>query len=812
VPAGLIEPGAEEQFCCPGCRMVYRVIHAEGLDRFYSLREEDDLPYVPARSTERSYQEFDEATFQSLYCRPVEPGLRAVELYLEGVHCTACLWLVERIGVITPGVVEIRLDIARARARVRWDPASISLSEIARRLDSFGYPVHPFRGVKAEEMARREDRALMIRLAVAGATGGNVMLIAFALYGGMFHGMAPVYESFFRWVSLVITIPSVIFGGGVFIAGAWSALKARVLHMDLPISLGILTGFVWGAVNTIRGGGEIYFDSVTVLIFLLLVGRLVQRRQQRKAADAAELLYAISPTRARLLVEGEVREVPVEALTRGARVEVRAGDTVPADGVVRAGRSTVDLSLLTGESRPIAVEPESPIHAGVVNLAARLEVEVTATGEETRVGKLMKLVETCAERRPEIVRMADRISGWFVAAVLVLAAGTALLWLILDPARAVDHAVALLVVTCPCALGLATPLAVSAAIGQAARAGILVKGGDVFERLARAGRVWLDKTGTLTEGRLALIRWEGAEDVKPLVAALEAEVSHPLAHGFLESIDAAGAAVAERSAVEDVRQVSGRGVSGCVDGRRVVVGSPAHVADVVRGLTDVESERVSALTRDGLTPVLVGVDGDVAAIAGFGDPIRSDAAGALARIRARGWRVGMLSGDHPDVAAAVGRRLGLAEADVRGGMLPEAKLTVVEESLERGPVVMVGDGVNDAAALSLATVGIGVHGGAEAALSAADVFLTRPGLSSVAEVFEGSHRTLRVIRRNLIFSLCYNVIGATLAVIGVINPLIAALLMPASSITVIVSSYRARLFGEKEEPGSGTKPRRPSTS
>jgi len=796
VPAGLIEPGAEEQFCCQGCRMVYRVIHAEGLDRFYALREEDDLPYVPARSTGRTYAEFDEATFQNLYCRSIGAALQAVELYLEGVHCTACLWLVERVGVITPGVVEIRLDISRARARVLWDPARVRLSEIARRLDAFGYPVHPFRGVKAEEMARREDRALIVRLAVAGATGGNVMLIAFALYGGMFYGMAPAYESFFRWVSLLITIPSVIFGGGVFIAGAGSALKARVLHMDLPISLGILTGFAWGAVNTIRGGGEIYFDSVTVLIFLLLVGRLVQRRQQRKAADAAELLYAIAPTSARLLVDGDVREVPVEALTRGARVEVRAGDTVPADGVVRAGVSTLDLSLLTGESRPIAVEPERPVHAGVLNLAARLEVEVTATGEETRVGKLMKLVETCAERRPEIVRLADRISGWFVAAVLVLAAGTAVLWLFLDPARAVDHAVALLVVTCPCALGLATPLAVSAAIGQAARAGILVKGGDVFERLARAGRVWLDKTGTLTEGRLELIRWNGPEEAKRLAAALEAEVSHPLAHGFLEAAGGSRPAPTARRSVEEVRQVPGRGVSGRVDGRPVVVGSPAHAAEVVRALTDAETERVRSLTGDGLTPALVGVDGDVVAVAGFGDPIRGDAAGALARIRARGWRVGMLSGDHPDVAAAVGRRLGLDEADVRGGMLPEAKLEVVELSLARGPVVMVGDGVNDAAALSLATVGIGVHGGAEAALAAADIFLTRPGLSAVAEVFEGSHRTIRVIRRNLIFSLGYNVIGASLAILGVISPLIAAILMPASSITVITSSYRARMFGE----------------
>ncbi len=794
VPAGLVEAGAEAQFCCQGCRMVHRIIHDHGLGSFYAIRLPEDLPLEPARAAERTYEEFDEPAFQNLYCRPAAGGLATVELYLEGVHCTACLWLIERVSGVLPGVVEVRLDISRSRARAVWDPARIKLSDIARRLHAFGYPVHPFRGVEASEMARREDRALLIRLAVAGVTAGNVMLIAFALYGGMFHGMSPHYESFFRWISMLIALPCVIWGGGVFLGGAWSALRARVLHMDLPISIGILTGFGWGVVNTVRGGGEIYFDSVTVLIFLLLVGRLVQRRQQRRAADAAELLYSLSPSRARLLEEGRVREVPVEALFPGAVVEVRAGDTVPADGFVKTGASSLDLSLLTGESRPVAVEPDGRIHAGVVNLTSRLEVEVDATGEETRVGRLMKLVETCASRRPGIVRLADRISGWFVAVVLGLAAATAVVWLRLDPSRAVDHAVALLVVTCPCALGLATPLAVSAAIGQAARVGILIKGGDVFERLSRAGRVWLDKTGTLTEGRSTLVEWRGDPSVKRLVAALEAHVSHPLARGFLEAFGETESVDVGDIAVEAVCQAQGCGVSGRVAGHRLVIGSPAYLADEVGPLEDGNRGRVAALTAEGLTPVVIAVDGRIAAVAGFGDPVRQDAASALARIRKRGWRVGILSGDHPEVAGAVGRRLAIDASDILGSVLPEQKLAQVERSREEGPVVMVGDGVNDAAALSSATVGIGVHGGAEAALAAADAFLTRPGLTAVADLFEGAGRTIRVIRRNLAFSLVYNLIGATLAATGIINPLIAAVLMPLSSITVITSSYRARMF------------------
>ena len=794
VPRALVDEGAERQFCCHGCRAVYAVIHEHGLDRYYAFRAETDAAREPARPTGRSYAELDDPGFQARACWTTSDGLAATELYLEGVHCAACVWLVERLPGLVPGVVEVRLDLPRSRALVRWDARAVTLSAAARQLDALGYHAHPSRGLEVHALRRSEDRRMLARIGVAGAAAANVMAIAFALYGGFFHGMEPEYASLFRWASLAVTVPAMIWGGGVFFRGAWAALRVRALHMDLPISVGLLAGFLHGAVNTVRGAGDVYFDSVTALIFLLLAGRYIQRRQQRVAADSVELLASLAPSAARLLLEEGVREVPIEALVPGARVEVRAGDTVPADGVIFAGRSALDLSLLTGESRPTDAGPGDRVHAGTVNLSSRLEVTVERIGEDTRVGRLAKLVEEYGRRRAPIALLADRIAGHFVVAVLVLAALTFALWARVDVGRAVDHAVALLIVTCPCALALATPLALSAAIGRAARAGFLIKGADVLEKLARPGRMWLDKTGTLTQGRAALIEWWGDPAARMLAAAAEAHSSHPLARALV----AAAGPVSEASVT--IVETQGGGIEGTVAGRSVVLGSPAFVnARTGAPAPDFEG-RARELTADGLTPVLVAVDGRVAGTAGFGDPLREDAAPALARIRRHGWRVGILSGDDPVVVGSIGRRLGIVLEDCRGGVSPEGKLRAVEDESAENSVVMVGDGVNDAAALAGATVGIAVHGGAEAALAAADVFIARPGIARVADLLDGAGRAMRTVRRNLVLSLCYNVVGAAFAMAGLINPVVAAVLMPLSSITVIAHSYRARSFARPEPP------------
>lgn len=785
VPAGLLDESAERQFCCAACHVAYDIIHEHGLERYYALPEPREQP---VRSSGRSFAEFDHPTFEALYVRPAgtRGELRQVELYLEGVHCASCVWLVERVPLMLAGVARAELNVSRALATIEWDAQAIPLSRIARQLDALGYTAHPYRGVRRDAMRRREDRDMLARIGVAGAIAINVMLAAVALYSGVIDGMEAEWERFFRWVSFVVVTPAMIWPARVFFTGALGALRARTPNMDVPIALGLAAGYVRGALNTITDSGPIYFDGLATLIFALLVGRFLQQRGQRAAADSAELLFSLTPSVARVVNDdGSLRDVPAEALLPGNIVEVRAGDTFPADGVVESGLSAADCALLTGESRPQRIEAGATVFAGTVNLTAAVRVRVTQSGESSRVARLMRDVEESASRRATIVLTANRLATRFVTAVLILAAVTWGVWLTRDASVAVDHAIALLIVTCPCALALSTPLAVSVAIGRAARRGILVKGGDVLELLARPSHIWLDKTGTITEARARVIAWNGSNAARPLVLALEAHSNHPIADAFRRSWSDIAF-----PAAHDVNVVVGGGVEGDVEGQRVVVGSPAFVRARAT-LADAFATAESVRTR-----VLVAVDGAVVAAAEIGDPVREDAPSAVSTLRQRGWSLGILSGDARAVVRDVGNTLGLASDTCIGEASPEDKLAVVRARAATGTVVMVGDGVNDAAAMAAASVGVGVRGGAEAALQTADVYLARPGLSPLVELTDGARRTMRVIHRNIAFSLAYNTVGAALAMAGVLSPLIAAILMPASSLTVVLASWRATTFSE----------------
>ncbi|MBL8757352.1 MAG: heavy metal translocating P-type ATPase, partial [Phycisphaerae bacterium] len=525
-------------FCCSGCETAYSIIHACGLDRFYDLRKQAESAPAPAPTTprDRRYAEFDEPAFLQRYARSLPAGLTSVDLLLENVHCAACVWLVERLPALLPGVIECRLDFRRAVARVTWRPDAVPLARIALLLSRLGYPPHPARGEAAHRARTNEERRMIARLGVAAACASSTMLFALALYAGLFSGIDHATVTLFRWFSLAITLLCLLWPGLVFFRSAITSLRAGVANLDAPIALALLAGGLWSIASTLRGTGEVYFDSLSTLVFLLLMGRFVQRRQQRRAADSVELLFTLTASAARVVSDSGTREVSADALTPGDVVEVRAGESFPADGIVIHGRSAADLSLLTGESRPVEIREGSDAVAGAVNLGSTVLVSVRASGEATRAGRLMKLVEDAAHRRAPIVRTADKAASWFLAGMTLLAGLTFALWLRSGLEPALEHAIAVLVVTCPCALGLATPLAFSVAIGRAARAGAFIKGGDAIQRLASPGRIILDKTGTLTVGRLALARWTGDNDARPLVAAVEACSSHPVAVALVRDL------------------------------------------------------------------------------------------------------------------------------------------------------------------------------------------------------------------------------------------------------------------------------------
>jgi Cu2+-exporting ATPase len=787
VPAGLIVDSDATQFCCHGCRTAYDVLQQAGLAHYYALRGPRGVA-VPPRGRGRSYDEFAHPAFEQQHVRTLPDGTRQVDLYLEGVHCAACVWLVERMPLVLPGVIRAELDIRRSLASIEWDGASTALPAIARTLDTLGYAPHPFRGIKREAMRRQEDRAALTRIGVAAAIAINVMLAALAMYSGWLQdGMDAGLERYFRWISLALTLPALAGPGRVFFTSALAALRTRTLHLDLPIAIALGAGFVRGTVNTLNDSGPVYFDGVTMLIFLLLIGRYLQLRGQRLATDASELLYSLTPNAANVIdAGGRVREMPVTALTPGLTVVVRPGETIPADGTVVDGASSVDNALLTGESRPQGVLPAAPVFAGAVNISAPLRVRVDRSGEETRVARILRQVEESAQRKAPIVLLANRLAGWFVATALALAAATFIIWSFRDPAVALDNAIALLIVTCPCALAMATPLAVTVALGRAARRGIFIRGGDAVELLARPGELILDKTGTLTEGRLSLISWDIPDWARPLVLALERDSRHPVADAFRRAWHDVKA-----PNVTCVEHIAGAGIVGTVAGHHVVVGSPAFVA--LRAGMSVDSLPTSSAY---LTPVHVAVAGRVVGYAFFGDALRGDSRSAIDALRERGWEPRILSGDAQEVVAEVARVLELPPNAAVGAASPEAKLREVERRRAQRDkrIVMVGDGVNDAAAIAAASVGIAVHGGAEASLATADVYLTRPGLTPLVELSDGAARTMHVIRRNILFSLAYNVAGVTLAVTGTINPLVAAIMMPLSSITVLLGSWYGHSF------------------
>jgi Cu2+-exporting ATPase len=803
VPSELVVAGEAEQFCCAGCKTVHALIRDAGLDGYYAFRERLGEAGQPATVSEQRYQEMDVAAFHDLYSQAQPEGLFASELSLHGVHCAACVWLVEKLPNLVSGVHEARLDLSRGVVRIVWDPAVTRLSEAACALDQLGYRPAPARGASASQRRRETLRSLLVRLGVAGASAGNTMLLAFALYSGAFGErmtMSLTERRFFELLSLVVSLPA-LWAAGIIFRGAWAAIRTRTPHMDVPLALGIAVAFGWGTLNALAGRSTLYFDSITTLVFLLLVGRYVQTRQQLGASDAAELVHAVTPAFARVVEDsGAVIAKTTATVERGQLVEVLGGELVPVDGVIESGESFLDCSLLSGESRPVKVGPGEDVPAGSLNLSSVLRVRTLRVGAESRIGAIAREVERALSDRSPLAGTANRLAGIFTQVVLALSLGTFLYWVRIDTHSAVENALSLLIVACPCALGLATPLALSAAIARAAREKILIKGGDAIEQLGKPALVILDKTGTLTEGELRLLDYVGEASLRGAILRAEMESTHPIARALTRDLSADAPAE-----LKDIRNHLGGGVAAELVGQQLFIGSERFVVGQGCELPADLASAARASERRGMTPVYVALGGRVRAILFLGDRIRSDAAESLALLRRGGHRLCILSGDDPRVAEAAAEALREAAGRsdlferVVGGVTPEQKLAFVRDEVAKGTqgVVMVGDGVNDAGALASASVGVAVRGAAEASLLSAGVFLARPGLEGLAHLMTGSLRTLRTIRRGIALSLVYNAVGVLLAATGHLNPLIAAVLMPFSSLTVVTNAYRSRTFGTR---------------
>ncbi|TCO82261.1 Cu2+-exporting ATPase [Plasticicumulans lactativorans] len=781
----VVVDGRPHRLCCHGCEAVARAIVDAGLTGYYRhrtapSRRAEDL--VPAQL--REMELYDRDDLQRSFVRAAEQGtVREASLILEGIVCAACVWLNERHVGAVPGVLEFRVNYSTHRAHLRWDNARVPLSRILKTIAAIGYVAHPFDPGRQEALQRKERAQALRRVAIAGLGSMQVMMLAVALYAGDYYGIDADIRHFLRWISLVITVPVLMYASTPFFQAAWRDLRRGALGMDVPIAAAVLLATVASAWHTVTGSGEIYFDSATMFVFFLLSGRFLEMAARHRAAQVSEELVRILPSTAtRLDPTGAETVVAVAELAPGDRVLVRPGETVPADGQVLEGASSVDESLLTGESLPLAKGFGDALVGGAVNVESPLVMRVERVGAETVLSSIVRLLDRAQSEKPRIAALADRIAGGFVAALLVICAGVAWWWWQHDAARAFPIVLAVLVVTCPCALGLATPAAITAATGRLTRNGLLTTRGHALETLARTTHVVFDKTGTLTHGKLRLVRVVPAgalaeAECLAIAAALERGSEHPVGRALVEATD-------DRRQAHDIANVPGQGVSGMLDGQRYRIGKP-----------QAEGLPAAAQGDDGTWVELAGEAG-VLAWFQFADRLRGDAAETVAALRALGLQILLLSGDRPGAVAAVAAEVGIAHAE--GGLLPADKLARIGALQREGAVVaMVGDGINDTPVLAAANVSIAMGSGTQLAHAAADMVLLASSLRQLAEGIRVARRTLAIIRQNLAWSLIYNVLALPAAAAGWITPWMSAIGMSLSSVLVVLNALRLRADGRR---------------
>jgi Cu2+-exporting ATPase len=699
-------------------------------------------------------------------------------LAVEGMHCAACAGRIEKALRSLEGVERAAVNVAAHRLHVTWDGARVSQSRLLQVVSDLGFTLRELDDADAIGRRRVEKRTALKRIAVAGLAMMQVMTFAVALYAGDWEGMEAHYASFLRLVSMLVTLPVVLYSAAPFFSAAWRDLARRRVGMDVPVSLAILLAFAASVFNTLRGSGEVYFDSVTMFVFFLLLGRFVEMQARHHAGSVTQAMAAALPRAALRLRDCRTESVELHALQAGDTVVVPAGAVIPADGTVVLGTSRVDESLLTGESTPVACTPGRNVIGGSLNVGSPLQVKLSAVGADTVLSHIVRLLERAQSERPRIALAADRAATHFVAWILGAAVIVCALWLWLDPPRAFPATLALLVVTCPCALSLATPAALAAATSHLARSGLLVTRADAIERLAQARHAVFDKTGTLTQGAPAIARSHvigqlPLDRCQAIAAALEASSEHPLAAAFRDS-------TLELPVVGSVKVESGYGISGVVDGERYRIGRLDFVEAIASART---------IHRAPATAIFLGSTSGLLAAFEMNDALREGAGDAVRALEQLGVSTHMASGDHAETVRRVADQLGIGSWRAR--LTPEDKLQYIRGlDRARGGVAMIGDGINDAPVLGAASVSIAIGSGSALAQASADLVLTSKSLLAIPAGVAIARQALAIMRQNLAWAAAYNLAAIPLAAMGYIAPWAAAIGMSASSILVVLNAWR----------------------
>lgn len=788
--------GQSRQFCCPACQLVCSAIYDAGLEGFYQ-RTPADITLAPPPATPKDLALYDLDEVQAEFVDQLTRE-REIHLLVEGIHCAACVWLIERAMSQTPGVLAAQVNLAGRRVKIRWDNQLIHLSDILQRLGQIGYAAVPYDPEVADNKLKQQNRALLFRMAFAGFTMMNLLWISIALYSG---ADKSEFRQLFHWLGFALATPTLIYSGYPFFRSAITGLKQLHLTMDLPIAIGASVTYLYSLYITVEQPttGEVYYDTVVNFLFVILVGRYLEAISKRQAISSSQRLLDLQPRGATVLRDNQEVLLPIRAIKAGDMVLVKPGDRIPVDGVIIDGRSSVDESMLSGEALPITKTRNDHIAAGTLNIDSALTIKVEGTLRNTSLGRIIQLVEDAQASKAPIQCTADRIVPWFVATTLVLASATFIYWFNTDVELALMAATSVLIITCPCAFGLATPMAIASASGLGAQHGILIKNGAVLETLSHINHFVFDKTGTLTQGQMQLQHIhttanQSEDELLALVAAVETFSEHNIARAV---IDAAKARDLSLPTPREIENRPGYGIKGKVGNDAIVIGTAAWLRQQQLTLDDVLETQSTVYETQGNTCIHIAVNNNEVGIIAIADSLRPDAQALIDSLRADHIELTLLSGDRQAVADTIANQLGGMHTIAE--VLPQDKDRVIRELQNSGAkVAMVGDGVNDAPALIRADVGIALGSGTEVSGESADIVLMTNELDKVRLATQLSRRTLRTIRQNIAISFTYNMIMVPLAMAAVITPLVAAISMPVSSLLVIGNAARIRtLFKQR---------------
>ena len=770
--------GEPRPVCCPGCKAVAELIRDTGMTRYYELRDLPDpgVGRPPEEATE--WLVFDGPDMLDAFTER-DGDLREATIYVGGMYCSACSWLIETTMGRQPGTASAEVNPITHRLRLRFNEEDARLSDQLATLASLGYQPQPLTPESTTRPEVAEQRKALKRLLVASLGMMQVMMFAVGLYAMDFQGIDADMQHFLRLVSFFVTTPVVFYSAKPFFTSAWRGVVGRKPGMDLPVSIAVGSAYAASIYATFTRGEAVWFDSVTMFVFFLTLGRFLEMRARHRSIDRSAALSSLLPNTATRL-DGETQTiVPVSQLQAGDRVLIRAGDPIPADGLLEQGTTTVDEALLTGEARPQPKTAGDELSAGSINLDGMIDIVVTKTGGDTTLGTISRLSERARYARPAFVTLADRIASYIVVALLFVAAAVATSWYFIDPDRVFVITLSVLVVTCPCALALATPAAFAAAGSRLSQLRLLVTNGNAIETLSRATLAMFDKTGTLTVGMpsiTAVFVTDNAfteKDCRRMAAALESASTHPLARAF--------ALQEPLPAVSAPEVVVGQGVRGTIDGREWRIGNAAFVGGGI------------AAEDSSTTHVFLGVDGNAVAWFELEDEIRPDARQTLASLRRLGLSTALVSGDNRVAVDSVAAALEIDERHHE--CTPEDKLAVIESAQQRGErVVMIGDGINDAPVLAGADTSIAPAHGALLAQTSADVIMLGESLAPLTTAIEMSRKTMRIVRQNLVWAIVYNALALPLAAAGFVPPWLAAIGMSASSLVVVLNALRLNRF------------------